>query len=259
MRQPGSTGQKLSNAIRRAGRHPTWLSETVRGKLRARSDRRHPFSLRDHHDLVGDAQSAIMAAYGVAPEEYQALLERVRIPPGRDDAPWSGGDVLTLSGVVVLLTRPRVVVETGVAMGYTTAVILAALEDRDAGRLHSIDLPPLQVDAASFIGQVVPEELRPRWTLHLGPTRTLLAPLASAVAPIDLFVHDSDHSHDAQYEDFQRVWPHLAVGGTLLCDDVCNGAFVEFAAAVGERPFLVAPPDQPAAVGLLVKGGGRLA
>jgi len=253
MDQRGSTARKLSNVIRRARQHPAWLGETVRGKIRARADLKRPFSLRDHQEHLVDGQGAVTAAYGIGPEAYESLQRRVRIPPGRDDAPWSGGDILDLAGVVVLLTRPKVVVETGVAMGYTTAVVLAAMQDNDSGTLHSIDLPPLQVDAPSFIGQVVPTELRTRWTLHLGPTRTLLSPLASSVAPIDVFVHDSDHSYAGQHEDFRRVWPHLRRGGTFICDDVCNPAFIEFAAEVGERPLLIAPPGQPAAVGLITK------
>ncbi|MDQ6946428.1 MAG: class I SAM-dependent methyltransferase [Actinomycetota bacterium] len=182
------------------------------------------------------------------------MSSQVRIPPGRDDAPWSGGtDVLNLAGIVVLLKHPLTVVETGVATGYTTSVILSALRDNDAGVLHSIDLPPLQVAARSFVGRAVSAELRDRWSLHLGPSRWILPRLAASVGPIDLFVHDGDHSYAGQYDDFRRLWPHLAMGGTLICDDVCNSAFPEFAAEVGERAFLIAPPEHLAAVGLMVK------
>lgn len=117
---------------------------------------------------------------------------------------------------MVLLRRPSVVVETGVAMGFSTTVILAAMDDNDAGVLHSIDLPPLQVDAGTFVDEVVPDELRGRWTLHVGPSRILLPGLARKLAPIDLFVHDSEHSYAGQYEDYRQVWPHLACGACLI-------------------------------------------
>ncbi len=92
-----------------------------------------------------------------------------------------------------------------------------------------------------------------RWTLHVGPSRTLLPGLARKLAPIDLFLHDSDHSYVAQYEEYRQAWPHLAGGACLISDDVSNPAFAEFAAHVGERPYLIAPPGHDAAVGLLVK------
>jgi hypothetical protein len=73
------------------------------------------------------------------------------------------------------------------------------------------------------------------------------------MAPIDLFLHDSDHSYVGQAEGYRQAWPHLTQGACLVSDDVCNAAFVEFAVEIGERPFLMAPPGHDAAVGLLVK------
>lgn len=246
---------KLANATRRGIRHPLWLRETVRTKLRARADRDRPaFSPTDHPEHLCSVAEALRDAFGVGAGELRRARAGVRLPPAPDGAVWGGGrDILDLVGSVVLLRRPSIVLETGVAMGFTTAVILAALEDNGAGELHSIDLPPLQVDPAAFVGEVVPEPLRGRWTLHVGPSRTLLGPLARRLAPIDVFVHDSDHSYAAQHEEYLRVWPHLAPGGCLISDDVSNPAFVEFAGQVAERPYLMAPPGHDAAVGLLVK------
>lgn len=254
MPQQGTAFRKLANTTRRAVRNPPWLGETVRTKLRARADRGRRFSLTDHAEHLCSVAEALSDAFGVSADECRSLTSRIRIPPAPDGPIWGGWqDILNLTGSVVLLRRPSVALETGVAMGFTTAVMLAAMDDNDAGVLHSIDLPPLQVDAATFVGKVVPEELRGRWTLHIGPSRALLPGLARKLAPIDLFVHDSDHSYAAQEEEYREVWPHLAGGGVLISDDVANPAFTEFAAHVGERPYLMAPPGHDAALGLLVK------
>ena len=256
MSRPGPASRKLANAARRALRNPRWLGETVRTKLRTRADRARAFSLRDHAEHLCDVAMALSEAFGVSPEQYRTLASRVRIPPAPDGSAWGGGsDILNLTGAIVLLRRPAIVIETGVAMGFSTAVILAAMADNDSGALHSIDLPPLQVDADTFVGEVVPDDLRGRWTLHAGPTRILLPGLARKLAPIDLFVHDSDHSYAGQLEDYRAAWPHLAADGCLVSDDVSNEAFTDFAAQVGERPYLIAPPGHDAAVGLLVKTG----
>src|SRR4051812_6926009 len=52
--------------------------------------------------------------------------------------------------------KPRVVVETGVAFGVTTAFILKALEQNGSGELHSVDLPPLGRAAEKQVGSLVP-------------------------------------------------------------------------------------------------------
>lgn len=252
--QGGRTSRKVANLTRRAVQNPPWLLETVRSKLRGRADRARTFSLADHSDFLCSVPAALSAAFGVSADDYRSLTSRVQIPSAPEGSAWGGGeDILNLIGSLTLLLRPRVVVETGVAMGFTTAVVLAAMDANGLGALHSIDLPPLQVDAATFVGQVVPKDLQGRWTLHVGPARTLLADLAQSLAPLDLFIHDGDHSFAAQSEEYRQAWPHLAPGGCLISDDVCNTSFTEFAAEVGERPYLIASPEQGAAVGLIVK------
>ena len=246
--------RKFANATRRAVRNPRWLGETVRTKLRTRADRDRHFSLAEHSTHLCSVAQALVDAFGVTADECRVLAARVRIPPAPAGVTWGGGrDILDLTGSLVLLRRPSTVVETGVAMGFSTAVILAAMAENRAGALHSIDLPPLQVQPGTFVGEVVAPELRDRWTLHAGPSRILLPALVRELAPIDLFIHDSDHSYDGQYEEYREVWPRLGIGASLVSDDVCNAAFMDFAAEVGERPYLIAPPGQEAAVGLLVK------
>jgi predicted O-methyltransferase YrrM len=250
----GRTSRRIGNIVRLGVRHPTWLHATVRGRLRARSDRERGFVLSDYREYLRTAEAGIVEAFGIRGAEYEALAKRVRVPPRTIESTWSAGDdLIAVTGAIVLLTAPQTVVETGVAMGFTTAVILAALDDNQHGHLHSIDMPPLQVDARPFVGQAVPHELRDRWSLHVGPSQALLPGLLREVAPIDLFVHDADHTYAGQYEEFTQVWPHLCAGGTLVSDDVANPAFLDFAAGVGARPYLVARQGQRAAVGLLRK------
>ena len=254
MPETGRTSRRLGNIARVGVRHPTWLREAARGRLRTLAERNSGFSLHAHQQHLRTAEAAVVEAFGIKPADYETLLRRVRMPPRPTDSVWSAGsDLAAVIGAIVLLSRPGTVVETGVAMGFTTAVILAALDRNQCGHLHSIDMPPMQVDARSFIGQVVPNDLRDRWSLHVGPSRVLLPGLAREVAPIDVFVHDADHTYAGQYEEFNEVWPHMAQGGSLISDDVANEAFLDFAARVGVRPYLVGRLDQRAAVGLLRK------
>ncbi len=150
-------------------------------------------------------------------------------------------------------TRPKVVVETGVELGVSSAYFLQALSDNGAGELWSIDLPTVgaqgrvnqdgrtdlaHVDSLAQVGAAVPERLRARWHLLLGDAKDLL-PSLKAPEPWDLFFHDSEHSRAHMLWEYETAWPHLRAGGFLLSDDVPdNDAFVTFAHGVGLPPFL---------------------
>jgi hypothetical protein len=92
--------------------------------------------------LPAPAYAAEPAALGGArarreDREFQAHLERCR---AQVDCVSPGPELY----VAVRTLQPRVVVETGVASGWSSAHILRALEANGAGVLHSIDLPNVQ-------------------------------------------------------------------------------------------------------------------
>jgi predicted O-methyltransferase YrrM len=122
--------------------------------------------------------------------------------------------------LLVRATRPRVVVDTGVLYGASSAHILAALEHNGFGELHSIDIgrdsrePPHD--------HFVPAELLPRWDLIIGDSRRQLLPLLRRCGPVDLFHHDSLHTWDHMIWEFETAVPYLSGSGVLSSDDVQN-------------------------------------
>jgi len=135
--------------------------------------------------------------------------------------------------LLVRLRRPKLVLETGVADGHSSAVLLSALERNNAGALHSADV-------RTDVGVVIPHSERGGWTLHhLDPAapEESLSDVIGAVAPIDLFFHDSHHSYLVQRYEYETVLPAMAPGGLLVSDDVhMSHAFIEFAAHHGATP-----------------------
>lgn len=126
------------------------------------------------------------------------------------------------------LLEPAVVVETGVAYGVSSAFILKALEENGRGVLHSVDLPPMRRKYNEFWGIAVDEALRPRWSIHRGSSKRVLPGLLEEVGAVDLFLHDSLHTHRNMRREFELVWPRLRTGGVILADDVeRNRAFGE--------------------------------
>jgi predicted O-methyltransferase YrrM len=143
--------------------------------------------------------------------------------------------------------KPKIVVETGCASGWTTSMILLALHNNEAGHLWTLDLPPR--DASHGMkwllpesmepGFIVPNRLRDRWTLELGDTKKTLVPLLNKLESVDYFLHDSDHSYCHMIWEYATAWPFLRQGGLLVSDDISlNAAFWDFAIAVKSAPVL---------------------
>jgi len=147
------------------------------------------------------------------------------------------------------LTRhsaPCAVVETGVARGLTSRVILEALSANRSGRLCSIDLPPVMQEPSSKdqTGAAVGEGLKRRWTLVRGSSRRRLPRLLRELGTIDLFVHDSRHSARNVSFELMHAWTALRPGGCLLVDDVHhNGAFMSCVESFGRPPAIVCHSD----------------
>lgn len=142
---------------------------------------------------------------------------------------WAADSLLArLCYLLCRLLRPRVVLETGVAYGVSSAFILRALEQNGGGILHSVDLPPLRSGYEKSWGVAVDEGMRRRWCLHRGASRKVLPGLLERLGRVDLFVHDSLHTRGNMLREFGLVWPYLTGGGVLVADDVeRNDAFGE--------------------------------
>ena len=133
---------------------------------------------------------------------------------------------------VCKILKPRIVVETGVFWGYSTACILQALNENNKGTLYSIDRTPQLLESLGLIsGCIVPEKLKNNWRFFKGRSADLLPSVLEQIKEIDIFIHDSYHSYDNMLFEYQEAWPHIRKGGALLSHDVLdNGAFSEFAA-----------------------------
>jgi len=134
--------------------------------------------------------------------------------------------------LICRITKPEIVVETGVKDGFSSSFILFALEMNKKGRLYSIDLPNSQgqeLGPDKDTGWLVPEELKPRWSLILGSSDSKLPALLQDIGKIDIFIHDSDHSYQNMIFEFKQSWGYLKAGGYLLSDDITdNQAFADF-------------------------------
>jgi hypothetical protein len=135
--------------------------------------------------------------------------------------------------------KPQRIIETGVASGVSSAVILTALARNGSGRLYSIDLPNNDTNRNYDVpgnepGWVVPDALRDRWDLRIGPAQQLLPDLLDELRGVDMFFHDSDHSYSHMAFEFEQTLPYLTPGGVIVSDDINkNRSFQDFVAQHG--------------------------
>lgn len=182
---------------------------------------------------------------GLVPADVRTVLEEEELRSVEDkvslgiqtlpkDAPfplYHNGDfsLARLCYLLVRVTRPTAVIETGVCYGVTSAFLLQALRKNDVGRLHSIDLPPLGKEADQFVGRLVPQHLRSDWRLHRGRSVDVLPRVVRDLGQVNLFLHDSQHTYRNMRDEFEIVTPYLTPQAVVVADDVeGNAAFQEW-------------------------------
>jgi len=131
----------------------------------------------------------------------------------------------------ILQHRPRTIVETGVANGITTNVIMAALE-QTGGQLHSYDILPSAESVYTGTGH---------WTFHLLRSRNRFKEMsasAGALGPVQLWIHDSNHGYTWQKFEYGFAFEVLDSPGWLISDDIdASPAFGEIAEHSGIHSF----------------------
>jgi hypothetical protein len=144
---------------------------------------------------------------------------------------WNDGDAGLARAIWCLIRhrKPTRVVETGVAHGVTSRVILEALERNGDGHLWSIDLPPTEKALQEQIGVAVGDLFASRWSYLRGPSRRRLPELLAWLGQMDLFIHDSLHSERNVRFELDHAWAALRPGGTVVVDDIdANWGFRSF-------------------------------
>ncbi len=151
-----------------------------------------------------------------------------------------GKNICRLLYFLVKFSQADVIVETGVANGFSSSYILLALDSLNKGKLISIDYLVMPWHAKEKVGQAIPEPLRKWHELIIGNSMTELEKLKNRTKYFDIFMHDSSHTYKHMMNEYQIVWLHLKNGGFLLSDDVSqNDAFLEFSYKVGKRAIII--------------------
>jgi methyltransferase family protein len=263
---------KLLNLLAILPRHPREFSQRVVTSVQVRLE---PYCRRPpRHEPLGWDVAVQGLSRSLSVDIYDYLTES----PLRDiedeiatniqslpaNAPFAlshNGDfsLARLCYLLARVSRPENVLETGVCYGVTSAFLLKALEVNGRGRLHSIDLPPLDKNADPFVGSLIPASLKENWTLYRGTSKNLLPLVLRSAGGIGLFVHDSLHTYRNMRRELEMVTPYLVPPAAVVADDVDgNGAFQQWVSHV--RPHYwaaVREQSKPGLLGLAILQEGR--
>jgi hypothetical protein len=117
----------------------------------------------------------------------------------------------------VRLIRPRLIIETGVAAGVSTSILLEAL------RRNGNDGGLVSIDITEKVGEVIPADLKVNWKLEVLNKRNYENSLVSILVVnrnCEVFLHDSNHSDEWQIFEFTRALDKLKNCSVLFFDDV---------------------------------------
>ena len=132
-----------------------------------------------------------------------------------------GGAAYPLIYFLIRLLRPDIVVETGVAAGFSSLSILSALKKNKKGRLYSSDFPYFRIkDPEKYIGIVVNKNLRKNWKLLIEGDKQNLPKIINEVNKIDIFIYDSDKTYIGKKESLEKIYPLLTKDSLIIIDDI---------------------------------------
>ena len=138
--------------------------------------------------------------------------------------------------LIIRSVKPKIVIETGVANGVSSTMILLAMNMNNSGKLFSIDYSNTTINSkkggtklpeSKKSGWLIPQKLKERWELRLGDSKIILPKLVNELNECDVFLHDSDHKYEHMMFEFNTIMPY--VKKFILSDDIGrHSAFDDF-------------------------------
>jgi predicted O-methyltransferase YrrM len=139
---------------------------------------------------------------------------------------------------IVRMTKPALVVETGVDQGMGAVVLCAALK-RNAAEGHPGEYRGTDIDLQA--GYFLKGEYAKFGRVLFGDSLQSLAGLSN----IDVFINDSDHSAEYEAAEYEMIRDKLAPGAILLGDNAhVTSKLAEFSLRNGRRFIFLA--EEPA-------------
>ena len=155
-----------------------------------------------------------------------ARAEAQCLPEFVDEA-YQGGACIRALSALVLAFRPGRVFETGVALGFSSRVILDVLDILPCGgELISSDLPYFGIkNSINNCGSLALNKDRPNWRLLKSGDTAALSLLIEERIDVDFLHYDSDKSFYGRKLFFRSLHRNLGFPSVIMIDDIQNDNF----------------------------------
>jgi hypothetical protein len=121
--------------------------------------------------------------------------------------------------------KPKLILETGVAIGYSTSYFLKALEKNKFGKLYSSDFMYLGIkNSKKYIGYL-PKKLGYDHKIFTNGDEFNIPHILKEIKSIDLFHYDSDKSYDGKDKIFKMISNKLSKKAIYVMDDIQDDSF----------------------------------
>ena len=137
-----------------------------------------------------------------------------------------GGAFCSLLYFITRLKKPKVILETGVAAGFSSRTFLDATKKNGIGKLYSSDFPYFRIkNPEKFIGLLVNDDFKNNWTLSIEGDEFALPKFVKKLKKIDIFHYDSDKSYRGRFEAVSNIKSIIDDETILIFDDIQDNFF----------------------------------
>lgn len=137
-----------------------------------------------------------------------------------------GGGAYPFLYFITRYMEPNLIVETGVAAGFSSYSFLSAIKANGRGKLYSSDFPYFRIpQPEKYIGILVEETLKDNWEIFIEGDEMNLPKIINSVKEIDIFHYDSDKSYSGRKFAISSIVNSLSSRGVILMDDIQDNSF----------------------------------
>ncbi len=156
-----------------------------------------------------------------ATQYSECLKTEGRAKLAKTEYPMGGGGCYPVLYFVTRHMKPKTVIETGVAAGFSSSAFLAAIKENGMGRLYSSDFPYFRIaNPEKFIGMIVEDELKQNWELFIKGDEKNIPAILERVDEVELFHYDSDKSYSGRTFAIGLIGKKMSSNGIMIIDDI---------------------------------------
>ena len=137
--------------------------------------------------------------------------------------PLGGGGAYELLYFITRYIKPNIIIETGVAAGFSSKAFLVAIDINKKGKLYSSDFPYFkEKNPEKYIGILVDEKYKKNWDLCIEGDINFIKKINGLISEesVDFLHYDSDKSYRSRKKTFNSIKKYLKKNCVIIFDDI---------------------------------------